>query len=315
MENEIIILEEDDSLKPKNFLKKKLDVPFYLIIKLIKNKKITLNGKKIKKDSILKKGDIIKIWDKNLSFVEKNSIKREEKNLNMQIIFENQDFIILNKKSDIVVQGSNDNSNSICFHLEYLKNKNLDKSDFNYFFAHRLDKDTSGALIIAKNITTLREFNKIFSSKKIIKKYFCLCANEFEKNSGEIRTYMYKNFDDEQKKMKTTNNENKKEAKLSISKYQVIKTFKKDEQKFSLVEVEIKTGITHQIRVHMKKIGHPILGDKMYGDKNINLKFSKYISRQFLHAHYLEFNFKEKNYKFDVELTDDLKKCLNYFEN
>lgn len=313
MSIEIIITQEYNNVKPNNFLKKKIDLPFYKIAKLIQNKRITLNKKKIKKESILKTGDIIKIWPNDINLRKEEVKKVKPKNLGLDVLFENKDFIVFNKLPFVIVQGAQDNENSLSYHLEYYKQKIGDLSDFNYFHVHRLDKETSGVLIVAKNIISLRDLNEIFKKKEVEKKYLCLVLNSFKEKKGTIEEIMRRNPDNNREKMSVVKTF-KPGDKKSLSYYKVLKEFEFNNDIFSLVEIEIKTGIMHQIRVHMKSLGHPIVGDKMYGNSAINQQYEEYLNRQFLHAKSLKFNYKNKNYKIEAELTKDLKEFLEHIQ-
>lgn len=310
---EIIITKEYDGLKPKSFLKKRIDIPYFKIPKLLKDKRITLNGKKIKEEDILREGDIIKVWPNDINLVEQKKYHINTKDLEIPIIFENEDFLVFNKPAGIIVQGAQDNETSLSLHLAHYKQKIGDKSDFEYFHAHRLDKETSGILVVAKNRQTLRDLNQIFREKNIVKKYVCLCTGIFEKKEGQVEAFMRKNELGVKEKMSICSAKEK-DAERSLSLYKVLKEYEHDKEDFSLVEVEIKTGITHQIRVHMKSLGHPILGDKLYGNTAVNREYENVLNRQFLHAKQLEFEYKGKKYVFQAELTEDLKVMLNLFE-
>ncbi len=309
MPKEIIISSEDDGLKPKNFLKKKLDVPFYKIITLIKEKRITLNKKKIKQDDVLRSGDIIKIWLDDIQINEKVKYQKNAQNLGLECIFDNQDFAVFNKTSGIVVQGSQEENISISLHLAWYKQHIKDNTDFEYFHAHRLDKDTSGCIVIAKNINALRELNRIFRDKDIIKQYICLCCGIFENKKGRIEQYMLKNPQGSREKMRICS-KSEKDSKLSISEYDVIGEYEYKNEQFSLVKVNIKTGITHQIRCHMKFLGHPVVMDSMYGNSVVNTMFADLLNRQFLHAEHIEFSYNGKKNSFCARLTQDLENTL-----
>lgn len=304
---EIKITKDYAGTSPKGFLKKKVDASYNKIFKMIKEKRLTLNGKKIKQDDKLKEGDIIKCWLDDVGIRGQdehgNREKKEAKDLGMKTIYEDEDLLILNKEAGVIVQGAQDNDTSLSLHLEYLKQKNEDNSDSEYFHAHRLDKDTSGVLVCGKNKIAIRELNKIFASREITKKYLCLCDGQFEEAEGKIEV----NLDRNQQGMKEKMFISEKTGKKSLSFYKVISEFEFKKETVTLVEVEIKTGLTHQIRVHMKSIGHSIVGDKMYGNNYINSIFETSLDRQFLHAKSLEFEYKGTKHEFVAEFTQDLK--------
>lgn len=310
MAYEIIIKKEYEGTSPKSFLKKKIDLPFYMIMKYLKEKRITLNGKKIKQDDKLKENDVIKVWLDEIQMREKEKKHKREADLNIPIIFENEDFMVLNKPSGVIVQGAQDHETSLSLHLAFLKRQKGDESDFEYTHAHRTDKETSGLLIVAKNLPALRELNEIFRGREIRKRYKCLCVGRFEKGEGDVEIYLQRTPEGVKGKIIPVETKEK-DAKHSLSHYKVLDEYTYDDLDLTLVEVEIKTGVMHQIRAHMKYLGCPILCDSMYGNSYANTKFEGILSRQFLHASHLEFSFKGKEYSFDAELSEDLQKVLN----
>ena len=219
------------------------------------------------------------------------------------MICQNKDFLVLNKPAGVVVQGAQDNPNSLSYHLEFLRRKN--KGNENYFHVHRLDKDTSGVLVCSKNIVSRRNLNKVFRDKDMKKVYFCLCYGKFKNKKGRIEINLERTPPEIREKVAVS-----KFGKYSLSSYKVIREYKFRGETYSLVEVSIKTGVTHQIRVHMKYIGHPIACDKMYGNSFVNKNFKQILNRQFLHAKLLKFKYKGKRYSFEAPLTDDLKKVI-----
>lgn len=311
MTYEIQITSDLDGVKPKNFLKKTLDLPFFMVVKHIKDKRITLNGKKIKKDSILREGDIIKVWLDSIQMRQEEKREIRAQNLNIPKIFENEDFILLNKLSGIVVQGSQDSNESLSLHLEYLKQQNNDNSDFQYMHVHRIDKDTSGAILIAKNQPTSRTLNELFRRRDIQKKYYALVIGVPLEEKGEIEVNLTRNPEGQREKVSVTTNPDV-ESKTTLSRYKVVEIYEHNQEEYALVEVEIKTGFMHQIRVHMKHLGHPLVGDKMYGNSLVNKEFEENfeLNRQFLHAKSVKFEFKKEKYEFKADLQEDLQKTL-----
>lgn len=310
---EIEITKEYDGVKPKNFLKKRIDLPFDKIVKLILDKRITLNGKKIKKEDVLKNGDIVKIWPNDVTLREAKKNHENSQNLGLECIFDNEDFAVFNKTADIVVQGAQHKNTAISLHLAWYKEHLGDNSDFEYFHAHRLDKDTSGALVVAKTLPALRELNRIFRGREITKKYMCICLGEFEEKEGKVELFLKKNPEGSREKMSICS-EKDEEALKSISLYKVLEEYEIEGETLSLVEVEIKTGITHQIRVHMKSLGHPILMDTMYGNSVVNKIFEPKLKRQFLHSTNLAFEYEGKKFEFTAGFTPDLIEFMEYLE-
>ncbi len=172
---------------------------------------------------------------------------------------------------------------------------------------HRLDKDTSGVLLIAKNDDTLEFLQKQFQERKVVKKYLSLVVGNMENSEGEIETLLGRSPADRKKqKVYLAGEPNSQGKRQAITKYKVLQKFKD----YDFIEVEPKTGRKHQIRTHFAYLNHPVVGDKMYGFKGQPLP--KGLKRHFLHASYLKIklpNGREKEFK--SELPDDLKTALN----
>jgi 23S rRNA pseudouridine1911/1915/1917 synthase len=173
--------------------------------------------------------------------------------------------------------------------------------------AHRLDKNTSGVLIIAKNNKTLKFLQEQFKEKRAIKKYLALVVGNLKSKRGEIETLIGRSQKNRKKqKVYLPNEPGAKEKRKAISNYRVLKSFKG----YDLIEVEPQSGRKHQIRVHFSYLQHPIAGDKMYGFKNQPTQ--KGLKRQFLHASYLKIRITENQEKeFKSDLPEDLKEVLN----
>ena len=313
----ILIDDRFCGISPKNFLKKRLDLPPQRIWFLIDRKQILINNLPIEKNYKFKLGDEVLVLDKSVKLREKFLQKQKSfeytktKDLKISKIFENDDFIVLNKPTNVIVQTEELNENSIQFHLNFLKKQNKDNRDFIYRCCHRIDKDTSGILIVSKNEKTLRDFNEIFRERKISKKYLCLTFNSLDKKENLIEIFMRRNLKNAFPKVIVTDKSDKdKTKKLTKTKYKVIKNYNFKNQKFSLVEVDLLTGYTHQIRVCMNYLKCPIVFDKMYGDKFLNEKFNKSLNRQFLHSYKTSFTYKNKKYEFKADLTKDLENFL-----
>ena len=171
---------------------------------------------------------------------------------------------------------------------------------------HRLDKDTSGIFLVAKNDKALEFFQKQFKERKVEKKYLCLVVGNLKNKEGEIKTLLGRSPKDRRKQKVFLFGEpgalGKREA---ITNYKVLERFKN----YDLIEVEPKTGRKHQIRAHFSYLGYPIAGDKLYGFKN--QLCPKGLKRQFLHASYLKIKMPDEKIKeFRLELPEDLKSVI-----
>jgi len=170
---------------------------------------------------------------------------------------------------------------------------------------HRLDKDTSGILLVAKNKKALEFFQSQFKDKKVKKRYIALVTGHLKSDSGEIRTMLGRSPSDRRKQkaffLNDPGADTKREA---VTRYKVLKKF----EKYDLIEVEPLSGRKHQIRAHFTYLGNPLAGDKLYGFKN--QPAPEGLTRQFLHATYLKINFPEGEKEFQSDLPEDLKKVL-----
>ena len=270
------------------------EIPREKVKDFIKDEKIKINNKKIKPSYKLILEDEIEISDK---LFEKEKIEAED--MNLKIIYENEDFAIIDKDENVIVHpaGSIVSGTLVNGLLDYFGYDNLSHigGDDRPGIVHRLDKDTTGLMIIAKNNSSYKYLKNLFETRKVDKEYLAICNGIFQKKSGTIQTFMNRDPNN-RRKMAVTNS-----GRDAISKYEVIS----ENSGYSLVKIKILTGRTHQIRVHMTYINHPLLGDPVYG--NVKHKFN--LDHQLLHCHKLGFTDKNGIYKeFCAEVHEDFKK-------
>lgn len=273
MENKNIELKIDDSKgRIDKYLSERLpDMSRSKIQKLIKDKNILVNNKTIKANYKLEKNDEIKI-----SIPEPKSVDMKAENIPLDVIFEDKDIAIINKKQGIVVHpgaGNWDGTlvNALLYHIDDLSGIN---GEIRPGVVHRLDKDTSGILVIAKNDQAHIALSEQFQNRTIKRTYRAIVHGVPNHKQGTIKAPIGRDLNNRQQFTVTSN------GKEAISHFKVIEGFKD----FSLLEVDLETGRTHQIRVHLKYINHPVAGDLVYGTKNtLDSK------GQFLHAYSLEF--------------------------
>ena len=304
-----IFLAENINQLTRSFLKK-----------IIENNQVKLNNKILSSPSAkVKYKDQIKI--KIIENIEQNIIPKKIK---LNIIFEDKDILVINKPKGMVVHpGAGNYENTLVNALLYKYKKNLSNINgtLRPGIVHRIDKETSGLLVIAKNNFSHANLGNQFSKHTIKRKYLCLSWGIVRPLNGKISTLISRNKKNRQ--LMTVSEINGKKA---ITNYKTIKVFNiKDVPKISLIECELETGRTHQIRVHLKYKGTSLLGDKQYGKKNIKFKkinndfFIKLnkLSGQALHAKTLEFvHPKTKKWMtFKSDLPDSFKKILNLLEN
>ena len=288
--------------------------------KLIEEKQVKLNNKinTFPSTKVRSKDQIVINLKKN----EKNRII--PKKIELDIVYEDKSILIINKPKGMVVHpGAGNYENTLVNALIYKYKKNLSdmNGDLRPGIVHRIDKETSGLLVIAKDNLTHSILGSQFSKHDIKRKYLCLAWGVIRPLSGKISTLISR--DKKNRQLMRVSDINGKKA---ITNYKTIKVFNiKDIPKISLIECELETGRTHQIRVHLKYKGTSLLGDKQYGKKNIKFKkinnefFSKLdkLSGQALHAKTLEFTHpKTKKWmSFNSDLPKGFKNILSLLEN
>lgn len=273
----------------------------------IKNKEILTNNRAIKPNYILKDNDVVEILKIPIA-----PINEEEKAMvpQIKIIYEDDNVIVIDKPAGILSHGASSSKNLsiVDFLLDYFpKIKDAGEDKLRPGIVHRLDKDTSGVMIAAKNNASFQFLKDQFKNRKAQKTYLALVHGDMEPKDGAV------NFKIGRSKTKCgaqTAIDTKKKLNLksreALTQYKAMKTF----DGYSLLEVFPKTGRMHQIRVHLKAIGYPVAGDKMY-------TFRKYKKdkiapeRQFLHASELKITLPNgKRRVFKSDLSQDLKNFL-----
>ena len=303
------------------FLSEKIE--FYtrtFIKKLIEQRNLRINGVITKTPaSKIKTNDKIQI-----DIIEKVESKLIPIKIKLNIIYEDKDILVINKPKGMVVHpGAGNYKNTLANALAYKYKKNLSNISGNLRpgIVHRIDKDTSGLLVVAKNNLAHANLGEQFSKHTISRKYVCLVWGVLRPLKSRIETLITRN-----KKNRQLMSTSEIIGKKSITNYKTLKVFTiKDVPKISLVECELETGRTHQIRVHLKYKKSSILGDNQYGNKNpkfkkINKKFLQILKKlngQALHAQTLGFKHPSSNKKisFKADIPEDFKKMLNFLDN
>lgn len=208
--------------------------------------------------------------------------------MTINVIYEEQDFLVINKPSGLAVHktGLNDTKITLVDLMleKYPEIKGVGENFFRPGIVHRLDKETSGLLIIAKTQSPFEYFKKLFQERKIKKTYIALVYGVLKNKSGRIEAPLGKLGN-----RQTTRIHGKKELqeKKAVTDYKVLKEYRSADFIYSLLEVSPITGRTHQIRVHLKTIGHPVVCDPIYGGKKAECPPA--LGRLFLHACRLSF--------------------------
>ncbi|MCQ2555449.1 MAG: RluA family pseudouridine synthase, partial [Clostridia bacterium] len=299
-----------------------------LLTKLKKEDLIFLNGKPTRGWVGVNPGDEVTIRLPE----EKNDFPPED--IPLDIVFEDDDIIVINKQPYIVVHPTKGKPyHTIANAVSYKMLQ--DNESYKIRFVNRLDMNTSGLLIIAKNSHAQNSLSKQMQTDELTKKYIALTDGIFEEKTGTISAPLGRPDPDEVERWVME------DGLPSVTHYRVLKEFKKDERTFSLVEFNLETGRTHQIRVHSAYIGHPIVGDHLYlhgdpfeyrrihgdprppltGIKGPRLEsnpeiVSDLIDRQALHAYYLEFTHPVtgEHLKIETEIPEDMKNAVNKLE-
>ena len=312
-----LVTKKENGKRVDIFLSKKINqITRSFAKKLIESKKVKINNKIISTPSTK-----IKINDKIvIDEINHQEQKLLPKKISLDIIYEDNHLIIINKPKGMVVHpGAGNTENTLANALAY-KYKN-DLSDINGKLRpgiiHRIDKDTSGLLVVAKNNLAHSNLGKQFSEHTIKRKYLCLVWGVVRPLKGRIVSLITRSKRNRQ--LMTVSDIKGKKA---ITNYNTLKVYNiKDIPKISLIECILETGRTHQIRVHLKYKGVSILGDKQYGKKNqtykkLNKEFSNLIMNlngQALHAQTLEFSHPKTNkiMSFKSQIPENLKNILD----
>ena len=286
----------EENIRLDNFLSKEMDVSRSQAAKMIKAAEVLVNGKEEKAGYMVKIGDVI---DVNHNFEE---IKAIPEKMDLDIVYEDADIIVVNKGNGVVVHPAPGNYHGTLVNGLLYHSKLSDiNGEFRPGIVHRIDADTTGLLVIAKNNKAHMNLAKQMENKTTYRKYLALVWGVIPNDTGEIDAPIGRSNKD-RKKMAINP-----DGKGAITHFRVLKRFKNA----SLVELKLETGRTHQIRVHMEYIGHPVVNDPVYGRRKLIDD-----SGQCLHAKELGFVHPTtgKYMEFDSELPLKFLNIMSYFE-
>lgn len=290
-----MILIADDTIRVDKYISDELDeIPREKIKDFIKSSLIKVNDKKVKPATKLKMGDEIFIDD---TLFEVPEILAED--IPLDIVYENDDYAIINKQKNLIVHPAGSIVtgtlvNALLFKYGYDGLSHIGGED-RPGIVHRLDKDTTGLMMIAKNNESYRYLKRLFETRQVRKEYLAIVFGNFDEKNGRIENFMDR--DPHNRRRMAVRPSGRK----AISEYEVIS----EVDGFSLVKVHIITGRTHQIRVHMTNLNHPLLGDPVYG--NFKHKFN--LDHPLLHCAYLAFTDKDgEKMVFNKEAPEEFKK-------
>lgn len=300
-----IVEKEDVSKRLDIFLSEKnTEITRSYIKNLIEDDKIHVNGEKVKSGYKLKINDKI-----DVEIVEKSAENIIAEDIPLNIVYEDDDIIIINKEKGMVVHPANGNYTGTI--VNSLMNSHRDNlSSINGVIrpgiVHRIDKDTSGIIVVAKNDNAHKKLSEQFKVHSIKRKYVALVKGIVKEDELTIDKPIGRSTKD-RKKMAITD----KNSRNAVTHISVLKRFYSSN--VTLIEAQLETGRTHQIRVHMTSLHHPLVGDEVYGKKDPKFK----TNGQMLHAKYLGFIHPSTNefVEFDSELPEYFKDILTKIEN
>lgn len=285
----------DANQRLDKFIRKSLpNLPQTLMYKYIRIKRIKVNGKRAEISTILKIGDKVDMYI-NDEFFEKPETRYDftGASKSIDIIYEDENIVLMNKKPGLLCHPDDkEYVDTLITRLKrYLYNKGEflpdNENSFTPALVNRIDRNTGGIVIAAKNAESLRILNAQMKSRNLKKFYLCVVHGILEKDIGLLEGYLTK---DEKKNLVKVTKKQVDGSKEIKTKYKALsKDFEND---LTLVEVQLLTGRTHQIRAHFASIGHPLLGDGKYGTNKLNKEFG--YKKQFLYSYKLIFDFNDE---------------------
>lgn len=310
---EIRITKNEENQRLDKFLLKYMNKASKgFLYKMLRKKRIKYNGGRAEGSELLKAGDTLQLYlaeETISSFMEEKTVAEAKRHF--AIVYEDDDILVVSKPAGLLThpEKSSDKDTLIDQILYYLyqKGQYLPEADssFTPALCNRLDRNTSGIVIAGKTLKGVQAVNETIRSHKLDKYYLTLVAGEIHE-AGEITAYLTK--DEEKNQVRISKREGS--GKKTMTKYRPLACAKG----YTLLEIHLITGKTHQIRAHMQSIGHPVVGDRKYGSEHSNQKFREEyaLSNQFLHAIRVEWKEKEGplGYLYGKEMTAPLPKTL-----
>lgn len=307
----ITVTEASEGQRIDNFLLKELKfLPKTAIYKLLRKGEIRVDKKRVKPVKKLILGEVVRIAPIR-DVPDETEVKQAGSRLLSQIeasiILEDDDLIIINKPSGIAVHGGTDNLHGVIEVIRQLR------PDLDYIeLVHRIDKETSGLLLLSKNRKTLLDLHEAFKTDGISKHYQTLVFGNWRGGEQRISNHLQRTEGKGPQKMRVSDDD---EGKLSESVFSPLAQFENN----SLLSVKLLTGRMHQIRTQLAELELPIVGDSKYGDFTLNREFARTngLKRLFLHAYRVEFKLKHsgKVYRQEIPLSEDLQAALNHLNN
>jgi len=297
----VTVAEDRDGQRIDNFLATQLKgVPKSLIYRLVRTGQVRINGKRAKPDTRVSGGDEVRIPPVRVGAPGETAAPAtgQAQRAAQAIIFEDRDFLVLNKPAGMASHGGS----GVDFGaIELLRAARPDET---LELAHRLDRDTSGVLVFARRRAALTALQELIRDGEIVKQYLALLGGRPKRAKFEVNAPLRKsNLQGGERMVRVSD-----EGKPSLTAFKIISTY----ADASLAEVTLYTGRTHQIRVHAQHVGHALAGDEKYGDRERNKRLREFgLRRLFLHAARFEFALAGKTYSFSAPLAADLAAVLD----
>jgi RluA family pseudouridine synthase len=285
---EIMLPADETAKKLGNYLKKRFPIGY--VRKLFRKNGIRLNGKRADPDDVIRQGDRLQIFipfEKQTEGAERQTSSQ----FGLPVLFEDEELLVINKPPGIAVHEAKGIPKHLTV-LGILENQYRSKG-IRPRLIHRLDKDTSGALLVSKTEKSVKELENLFAEREVEKEYLCLVAGLLPQSDGKIDFAL-------------PGRQGK--AVRALTRFRVVKRFSET----TLVRVHIDTGRMHQIRLHFAKLGYPVVMDEQHGDFGFNKRFRKTIGlkRQFLHASRITLDYRGKKQTWAAPLPRDLDETL-----
>ncbi|WP_372749869.1 23S rRNA pseudouridine(955/2504/2580) synthase RluC [Litorivivens sp.] len=287
-----------------NYLLKVLKgVPKSRIYRLLRKGEVRVNKARVKPDFKLEIGDVVRIPPVRMAAASEKAPAFVSDALSDRlcdaVLFEDERLLIINKPSGLAVHGGSGVSLGL---IEALRKMRPEAKFLE--LVHRLDRDTSGCVMLAKKRSTLKTLHGLLRGDGVDKRYLALVEGRWSNRKEQVKLPLEKNvLNSGERMVKATP-----DGKYALTRYQVVQRF----EGATLVEAKPVTGRTHQIRVHCQAAGHPIIGDRKYGRDEVNQRFqARGVRRLFLHAHRLRFTLDNEVVEVEAPLSSDLQQFIN----
>jgi 23S rRNA pseudouridine955/2504/2580 synthase len=297
----VTVADDRDGQRIDNFLGLQLKgVPKSLIYRLLRTGRVRINGKRAKPDTRVSGGDTVRIPPVRTATPSETGVPAQAQlqRVEQAIVFEDRDFLVLDKPAGLASHGGS----GVDFGaIELLR---VARPNETLELAHRLDRDTSGVLVLARRRAALIALQELIRDGEIVKQYLALLSGHPKRAKFDVNVPLRKSILQGGERMVRVSDD----GKPALTSFRVIGTY----AEASLAEVTLYTGRTHQIRVHAQHAGHPVAGDEKYGVRELNKRMRDYgLRRLFLHAARFEFTLGSKTYSFSTPLAPDLAAALD----